>query len=299
MILTARDDMVTDLFPTPTPSGPPREVPVSIDNTPLPAMAMIAIKIYAFGGLGFMICVVLAAIAYWIWTVIILREWADSPGWLDLHPERMREREKARIARLKSIKEDRMLERKRREEEKFTPPPLRYKAKNGRDRATSMPIKSAMRNCSISEPQSQGRKSSLVKGSPSKQRASWASSVSTLGTNASPTKAKKVSWASSTSTLDIDVKGSPSSSMELPIPAPPPGDNTPASIPKARTSIPHRETSVGPRSRRAHELIAATTPDVAYGWARSSDPVTNRCTCASVDPLDAPSTTPCEIHRYA
>lgn len=251
-----------------------------------------------------MICVTIAAIIYWFWTVVIKREWADSPGWLDLHPERMREREKARIARLKALKEERMLERKRREDAKFTPPPLRYKCKNARDRASSTPIKSAIRNSSLSDPQSSGRKSSLPKNSPSK-RISWASSAPTLNVNASPSKTKKVSWASSTSTLDVDGNCTENplagfSSMEPPISVSQPTDASPTSIPKARTSIPHRETSVAPRARRAHEMIATTTPEVAFNWAKHFDPVATRCTCASVGPLhvDASNATRCEMHLF-
>ena len=77
-----------DPFADPTPSVFQSLVPVIvIDNTPLPSIAMIAVKIYVFGGLGFIIGVVLVAIAYWIWVVVIKREYADSPPWLDLHPE--------------------------------------------------------------------------------------------------------------------------------------------------------------------------------------------------------------------
>lgn len=48
---------------------------------------MIVIKIYGYGGLVFMLSVVAYATLYWIWTVIIKREYADSPPELDLHPE--------------------------------------------------------------------------------------------------------------------------------------------------------------------------------------------------------------------
>lgn len=48
---------------------------------------MVAIKVYAFGGLAFMIGVVLTAISYWFWTVLVRREFADSPPSLELHPE--------------------------------------------------------------------------------------------------------------------------------------------------------------------------------------------------------------------
>jgi len=48
---------------------------------------MFAIKMYAFGGLAFMVAVIATAVAYWIWVVVIKREFADSPPELDLHPE--------------------------------------------------------------------------------------------------------------------------------------------------------------------------------------------------------------------
>lgn len=48
---------------------------------------MVALKIYAFGGLAFMAGTVITAISYWIWVVVIKQEFADSPPWLDLHPE--------------------------------------------------------------------------------------------------------------------------------------------------------------------------------------------------------------------
>lgn len=53
----------------------------------LPLTALIAVKIYAFGGLAFMIGVVLFALGLWVWTVVIKREWANSPPELELHPE--------------------------------------------------------------------------------------------------------------------------------------------------------------------------------------------------------------------
>lgn len=62
-------------------------VPVAVDNAPIPEIAMVALKIYAFGGLAFMMAIILGALSYWIWIVVIRREFADSPPELDLHPE--------------------------------------------------------------------------------------------------------------------------------------------------------------------------------------------------------------------
>ena len=48
---------------------------------------MIALQIYAFGGLAFMMGIALYSSGLWIWTVVIKREWANSPPELELHPE--------------------------------------------------------------------------------------------------------------------------------------------------------------------------------------------------------------------
>ncbi|KAF9480820.1 hypothetical protein BDN70DRAFT_877140 [Pholiota conissans] len=74
-----------DPVPAPTLSGIPHDIP--FDKRPIPTLGMIAIKIYAFGGLAFITATILVAISYWVWVVIINREYADSPPWLDLHPE--------------------------------------------------------------------------------------------------------------------------------------------------------------------------------------------------------------------
>jgi hypothetical protein len=83
MFINERGDPVA--VPSPTVSS--SSVPVPADNTPLPPLSMIVIKIYGYGGLVFMLSVVAYATLYWIWTVIIKREYADSPPELDLHPE--------------------------------------------------------------------------------------------------------------------------------------------------------------------------------------------------------------------
>lgn len=79
-------------FPSfsPTPSitfNPNSTSDSGLDTTPLSPTAMLAVKIYAFGGLAFMIGVILFAFGVWFWTVIIKREWANSPPDLELHPE--------------------------------------------------------------------------------------------------------------------------------------------------------------------------------------------------------------------
>ena len=51
------------------------------------SIGMIAVKIYAFGGLAFMMGIVLYSLGLWVWTVVIKKEWANSPPELELHPE--------------------------------------------------------------------------------------------------------------------------------------------------------------------------------------------------------------------
>lgn len=51
------------------------------------SIGMIAVQIYAFGGLAFMIGIVLYSLGLWVWTVVIKREWANSPPEIELHPE--------------------------------------------------------------------------------------------------------------------------------------------------------------------------------------------------------------------
>lgn len=67
---------------SPTPS-----VDDSTSDMYVSSAAMLAVKIYAFGGLAFMIGIMTFALGVWVWTVIIKREWANSPPDLELHPE--------------------------------------------------------------------------------------------------------------------------------------------------------------------------------------------------------------------
>jgi hypothetical protein len=85
-IFARQEDPLAD--PSPTASVFVSQVPVVVvDTTPLSPIAMIAIKLYAFGGLAFLFAVVLTGITYWIWVVVIKGEFADSPPELDIHPE--------------------------------------------------------------------------------------------------------------------------------------------------------------------------------------------------------------------
>ena len=56
-------------------------------NLDISPTGMFALELYAFGGLAFMICVVLFSLGLWFRTVVIRREWANSPPDLELHPE--------------------------------------------------------------------------------------------------------------------------------------------------------------------------------------------------------------------
>ncbi|PPQ81079.1 hypothetical protein CVT25_014542 [Psilocybe cyanescens] len=284
MRITARDQGTIPV-PMPMISAPP-----IIDTTPYSPTGLFAVKLYVFGGLAFMIGVVLTAIGFWIWTVIIKGEYADSPPWLDLHPERMREKEKARIARLKQQKAEKLEAKKRKQEEKFTPPPVRYQQrKDGRNRACSLPVKPALRKSSGSSFKTlQPRKSSL---------------------SASPSKGKRVSWASSTATLDVNghasekpieekSTGTPQrcrstmqSQTSLPLLPPLPSLYEIISpVPKAHTSM---SPSAELRARRGRQMIALTTPEIAARWAMPNDHIPGNIDCQDRgDSLDE-SSYPC------
>lgn len=196
----------------------------------------------------------------------------------------MREREKARIARLKK-RQDEKLEARKRMEEAFVIPPVQYERQE-RGRPSSAPPKPAMRKLSISANAPLPRKSSI---------------------SSSPSKGKRVSWASSMSTLDgngilsekpIDDKAfsNPYLSVKSPFES---QDTLIQPVPRARTSLPHTATSIEERARRGHEMIAATTPDVAMSWALPNNIFEGQCRCwESVDPLDGARQQPCQLHGY-
>ena len=56
-------------------------------NLDISSTGMFALQLYAFGGLAFMIGVILSALGLWFRTVVIDREWANSPPDMELHPE--------------------------------------------------------------------------------------------------------------------------------------------------------------------------------------------------------------------
>ncbi|KAF9526274.1 hypothetical protein CPB83DRAFT_492155 [Crepidotus variabilis] len=174
MIIRAENNPLST--PTPSASTLANSAPIVVAGDPMTPLAMIVIKLYAFGGLAFVGFVIVSAITYWIWIVVIKREFADSPPELELHPERMRKQEKERVARAKKRKEAKKEIRRHKNEERFLVPPIRHE-----DRPQNL--------SEIGSPKSALRKASAT------------SVLSPQGCGGSGT-GKRVSWASSTSTLD-------------------------------------------------------------------------------------------------
>jgi len=288
---------VSALLPSPTPSANNVSDTYS-DNMHVSPTAMLAVKIYAFGGLAFMMGIMLFALGVWVWTVIIKREWANSPPDLELHPEHMRKRERAREERLKRKKEERLQknrERDRKEEDKYTPPPIHLNQKERRSSflSTTSTLRSPNRSSSLL---TKGRKSVQRKSSfsvsPSKGlRVSWASSAATVDANGH-TSEKLIETESKRSSLPsikfpFDVKSVASTSIDTPTP-----------IPRARISIPRLSVSIETRAPRGDEMIAATTPDICENWSKPTDPFPV-CRCGDpVDPLDTRKLASCDIHHY-
>jgi hypothetical protein len=153
--------------------------------------------------------------------------------------------------RLKAKKEKRDAERKRREEEKWRVPPLRYEKK-----AQSRPTTTRTNQCPAKP---------ALRKSPSMCN-------SARSRSASPAKKKHVSWAPSTSTLDRDgnlttepLEGANEHTES--------SDTPPVSSlqePPAACQIhPHTSISIEERSARGQELIGAMSPKVVSRWAQS------------------------------
>ncbi|KAF4616121.1 hypothetical protein D9613_011483 [Agrocybe pediades] len=288
MFIYDRADVPT--VPAATPSISGTSIPeVPIDHTPISAFGMFILQFYAFGGLAFMVAIILSAITYWIWTVVIKREYADSPPELELHPERMRQTEKDRIERYKARKEEK---RRRRnasnEKDQMYIPPLRYQPKDwhGRERSSSLPTKPIMQNCaSASNNDTKDRKSSLSTTCSAKggKRVSWASSTSTLDVNGHSCQSPltgKASLAASLKEPEIGPGTERKTYADAPVPVfttPEYGSgNVPTAAPKALlTSVHRRPASIEPRSRRGRDMIAATTADHAASWATQPDYASN------------------------
>jgi len=179
--------------------------------------------------------------------VVIKGEYADSPPWLDLHPERMREKEKARVSRLKVQKKEREAKRKQREEEKWRVPAQCWSIRLG-SRSTGTndvpKLKSALRSSSTSR----------------------STSESTLSTT-SPQK--HVSWAPSTSTLDKHGRQGKEPLAD--------DDERSHTISKwplqglraAHSMHPRTSAWIEERSARGPVLIGAMSPEVALRWGES------------------------------
>ena len=168
----------------------------------------------------------------------------------------MREREKARIARLKARQDEKAAAQKRKEEKKFLIPPLQYERKDRQRPSSSIPTKPAM------------QKSGLSSTTPYANSTESSSSLS---------KGKRVSWASSSSTLEgngclyqkpLDDKRVTKTSVR-PLPSFQPQKNDLGPLPIARPSIPRLSAYIAERAPRGQELIGAMSPDVARTWAQS------------------------------
>ncbi|KAJ3500375.1 hypothetical protein NLJ89_g9826 [Agrocybe chaxingu] len=253
--------------------------PIDANDTSLSALSTFILKVYAFGGLALMVCVGLSAIGLWVWTVVIKREFADSPPELELHPEVSHARkEKTRIARLKKQKEEKKAKRRARDEI-FTLPPMRQEQKK-KIRSYSLSTNYSAITTASSHP-------------PIVRKSSFSTS---------PSKGKRVSWASSASTVDGNGNASEKplkdkTSPAMPIKSPFQSEySLLQSVPKARTSTPRSSVSIEERSRRGQEMVAATTPEVVLGWAAPND---NTPCSDNVDPLHTTRPwTVCQGHRY-
>ncbi|PPQ68659.1 hypothetical protein CVT24_005390 [Panaeolus cyanescens] len=244
MILTKLDSATGLLAPSTTDSSKALETTALALDSHMPEIAMVAIKIYAFGGLAFMVGVVLTAVSYWIWTVLIRREYADSPPSLELHPERMRAREKARVLRLNMRKEKKKHIGHEQEgtQETFTPPPVRYYTTRTRNRGTSLPVKPALRDSIQDKPKPLSPGDSQSNNRGCGKRVSWASTLTLNDSkdieknlNDAPTPLNSLSLASGTLI---------------------------APVPRAQTYVPRLSTSIEMRSRRGQEMIDLGGPSV-------------------------------------
>jgi hypothetical protein len=195
----------------------------------------------------------------------------------------MREKERARQERLKRKKEEKLQRRRQHNfhlpEKPFTAPPIRLNPrKSSMAKSSSVPVTD----------QPAPRKSSL---------------------STSPSKGLRVSWASSAATLDVDghaseklietgSKASSLLSIKFPFDDTKSVASSVATIPRARTSTPHRSTSIAARAPRADEMIATTTADICESWSKPTDPFL-LCRCwDSVGPLDKRNYAGCDVHRY-
>jgi hypothetical protein len=291
------------MFIPPPPSSFNGNLSTSNSDLDLSSTGMIAVQIYGYGGLAFMFGIVISALGLWFWTVVIKREWADSPPDIMLHPEvshlpffllifisdyvqRMREKERARQERLKCRKEEKLRRSQSDREKKFSPPPIRLNQKGRKSSFTSTtstlhpPNRSSL---SINNPKPIPRKSSFSVSPPKGLRVSWASSAATLDEDGHMS-VKSMKAESTTGSLP---------SIKFPFDTP-----TPTSIPRARTSVPRLSASIAARAPRGDEMIAITTPDTCESWSKPANPLLV-CRCGdSVDPLDTRTFARCDVHHY-
>jgi len=160
------------------------------------------------------------------------------------------------MVRLKAKKEKRDAARKRREEEKWRVPPLKYE-KKAQSRTTTTTTVTRTSQC------------------PTKPALRKSPSVcnSARSRSASPAKKKHVSWAPSASTLDRDgnqkteplLGGAKEQHVR-------PSVSSLQKLPPARRIHPHTSISIEERSARGQELIGAMSPQVVSRWAQSESP---------------------------
>jgi hypothetical protein len=198
----------------------------------------------------------------------------------------MREKERARQERLKRKKEEKLQRRRQHNfhlpEKPFTPPPIRLNPrKSSMAKSSSVPVKDppAPRKSSLSTSPSKGL------------RVSWASSAATLDVDGHASEKLIKTGSKASSLLSIKFPFDDSKSVASSV-------DVPAAIPRARTSIPRRSTSIAARAPRADEMIATTTADICESWSKPTDPFLV-CRCwDSVGPLDQRNYAACEIHDY-
>ncbi|KAF8803930.1 hypothetical protein BYT27DRAFT_7234976 [Phlegmacium glaucopus] len=206
----------------------------------------------------------------------------------------MRKRERAREERLERKKEEKLQknrERDRKEEEKFTPPPIRLNQKEKRSSFSSSTstLRSPNRSSSLSikDHKPIERKSSFSV-SPSKGlRVSWASSAATVDANGHASE-KSIEIQSKKSSLPSITfpfgAGSIASSIDTPMP-----------IPRARTSVPRLSASIETRAPCGDGMIATTTPDICESWSKPADTF---LVCENpIDRLDTRKSAGCEVHH--
>ncbi|KDR71158.1 hypothetical protein GALMADRAFT_808623 [Galerina marginata CBS 339.88] len=281
MIVIGRDDPVAISSAIPTASAYP-----SADGTndsPLSSSTTLWVKVYAFGGLGIVLTVILSALAYWSWKYFIK---GVVPPWLKPQHESIKvvriDEKTTPDLESDGADADSMADGKQREDDEFHIPPVRYHRNTiTRNRSSSMPAL-PMYRADVER-----------RGAPRDRNVS-------LATTPSTSKGKRVSWASTTSTLGSkdDSEHQPPSRRASTRPSSiyyraPSYVDTPRTVPVARRSIPRSSTS-RPASRRESQTMSHTRQgEFAFHGA----PVRG-CTCADIGPHDISNRGYCEVQGH-